>query len=265
MEPSITTIRSPRRSTEWLRPLALLLIALPLFALPPRALAARHELLQLFVTEPYLELHTGPGRGYPVTQVVARGDSIDVLFRRTEWFKVRTERGIEGWASERDMIRTTLADGSPFIFNRGDREGFRSHHWEGGVMTGDYAGATLVEGFLARSLTDTLKVELHAGQFLGNLSNGYVADLGLNHVFMPRWRLSPFVTLGTGIERTEGKGTLVQPVTQNYQTAYEGIGARYYLARRFYLRAEYRHHTVFTKTDSNEVKREWKLGFAFFY
>jgi Bacterial SH3 domain len=165
LEPSITTIRSPRRSTEWLRPLALLLLALPLFALSPRALAAKHELLQLFVTEPYLELHTGPGRGYPVTQVVARGDSIDVLFRRTEWFKVRTERGIEGWASERDMIRTTLADGSPFKFNRGDREGFRSHHWEGGVMTGDYAGATLVEGFLARSLTDTLKIELHAGQF----------------------------------------------------------------------------------------------------
>ena len=265
MEPSITTIRSPRRSTEWLRLLALLLFALPLYALPTKALAARHELLQLFVTQPYLELHTGPGRGYPVTQVVARGDSIDVLFRRTEWFKVRTERGIEGWAAERDMLNTTLADGSPFIFNRGDREGFRSHRWEGGVMTGDYGGATLVEGFLARSLTDTLKIELHAGQFLGNLSNGEIADLGLNHVFAPRWRISPFVTLGTGIERTEAKGTLVRPVTQNYQTAYEGIGARYYLTRRFFLRAEYRHHTVFTKSDSNEVKREWKLGFAFFY
>jgi hypothetical protein len=265
LEPSITTIRSPHRSrTEWLRLLALLL-TLPLLTLSPPAPAAGRELLQLFVTEPYLELHTGPGRGYPVTQVVARGDSIDVLFRRTEWFKVRTERGIEGWAAERELLSATLADGSPFTFNRGDREGFRSHHWEGGVLTGDYAGATLVEGFLARSLTDTLKIELHAGQFLGNLSNGEIADLGLNHVFVPRWRISPFVTLGTGIERTEAKGTLVRPVTQNYQTAYEGIGARYYLGRRFFVRAEYRHHTVFTKSDSNEVKREWKLGFAFFY
>ena len=250
----------PRRSTSLPRLLALLLLALPL-----SAQAAKRELLQLFVTEPYLELHTGPGRGYPVTQVVARGDAVDVLFRRTEWFKVRTERGVEGWAAERDLLSTTLANGAPFIFNRGDREGFRSHRWEGGVLTGDYAGATLVEGFLARSLTDTLKIELAAGQFLGNLSNGEIVDIGLNHVFVPRWRISPFVTLGTGLERTEGKGTLVRPVTQNYQTAYQGIGVRYYLARRFYLRAEYRHHTVFTKTDSNEVKREWKLGFAFFY
>jgi uncharacterized protein YgiM (DUF1202 family) len=251
----------PRRSTTR----RLRLLALLLCAVPALGLAAPHELLQLFVTEPFLELHTGPGRGYPVTQVVARGESVDVLFRRTEWFKVRTERGIEGWASERAMVSTTLADGSAFKFERGDRKGFQSHRWEGGILTGDYAGATLVEGYLARSLTDNLKVELYMGQFLGNLSNGYVADLGLNHVFMPEWRISPFVTLGTGIERTEPKATLVTPLNQNYQTAYAGAGARYYMTRRFFLRAEYRHHTVFTKSDANEVKQEWKIGFAFFY
>ena len=250
----------PRRSIKRLRPLALLLLALPLVCQ-----AAKHELLQLFVTAPYLELHTGPGRGYPVTQVVARGDSVDVLFRRTEWFKVRTERGVEGWAAERTLLSTTLADGSPFTFERGNRDGFRSHRWEGGILAGDYAGASLVEGFLARSLTDNLKLELYAGQFLGNRSNGYVADLGLNHVFMPEWRWSPFVTLGTGIERTEPKATLVTPLNQNFQTAYAGVGVRYYLARRIFLRGEYRHHTVFTKSDFNEVKQEWKIGFAFFY
>ncbi len=250
----------PHRSTRRLRPLALLLFALPLYCQ-----GTQRELLQLFVTTPFLELHTGPGRGYPVTQVVARGDSVDVLFRRTEWFKVRTERGFEGWASETDLLKTTLADGTPFTIDRGDRDGFRSHRWEGGVLTGDYAGATLVEGFAARSLTDSLKLELQVGQFLGNLSNGYVADLGLNHVFMPQRRCSPFVTMGTGLERTEPKATLVVPRNQNYQTAYAGVGGRYYLTRRFFLRAEYRHHTVFTKGDANEVKQEWKVGFAFFY
>jgi hypothetical protein len=251
----------PRRSTTR----RLRLLALLLGLVPALGLAAPRELLQLFVTEPFLELHTGPGRGYPVSQVVARDESVDVLFRRTEWFKVRTERGVEGWASERDLLRTILADGSPFKFERGDRRGFQSHRWEGGILTGDYAGATLVEGYLARSLTDNLKAELYVGQFLGNLSNGYVADLGLNHVFMPEWRWSPFVTLGTGVERTEPKATLVTPLNQNYQTAYAGAGARYYLTRRFFLRAEYRHHTVFTKSDANEVKQEWKIGFAFFY
>jgi hypothetical protein len=226
---------------------------------------AARELLQLFVNDPYLELHTGPGRGYPVAQVVARGESVDVLKRRTEWFKVRTERGVEGWAYERDLARTTLADGTLFTFSRGDRAGFTSHRWETGVLAGDYAGATVISMFTALSLTDSLKTELTFGQFLGNLSNGYLLDIGFNHVIMPQWRFSPFLTLGTGFERVEPKATLAVPLDQDNQTAYVGAGARFYWGRRFFLRAEYRHHTVFTNRDSNEVKQEWKAGFAFFY
>jgi hypothetical protein len=240
------------------------LLALPLGA-AGSAVAAPRELAEVFVAEPYLELHTGPGRGFPVTQVVARGESVDVIVRRTDWFLVRTARGYEGWVREADMQLATLADGSPFLFNRGDREGFREHAWEGGVLAGAYGGASAVQAFVARSLTEHLKLELSGGQFLGNRSNGYLAELGLAHVFAPQWRFSPFVTLGMGYERSVPKATLVQPVTQNLQSAYEGLGGRYYLARRFYLRGEYRHHTVITHTDTNEVKQEWKLGFAFFY
>ncbi len=57
-----------------------------------------------------------------------------MLFRRTDWFKVRTERGIEGWASVRELSLTMLADGSPFSVNMGDRNGFRSHRWESGLF-----------------------------------------------------------------------------------------------------------------------------------
>ena len=260
LAPSTTTTHLPRRSSNRLRRLALLLFALPLVGQ-----AAQPELLQLFVTQPYLELHTGPGRGYPVSQVVARGDSVDVLFRRTEWYKVRTERGVEGWASEDSLLHTQLADGTAFKVDRGSREGYRSHRWEAGFVAGDYAGASEFGGMAAYSLTDHLKVELQASQFLGNIYNGYIADLGLNHVFMPEWRFSPFVTLGTGIERVEPRTTLVKPINQNYQTAYVGFGGRFYLARRLILRAEYRTHTVFTNADSNEVKTEWKFGFVFFY
>ena len=260
LAPSTTTTHLPRRSISSLRPLALLLLVLPLLCQ-----GAQRELLQLFVTAPYLELHTGPGRGYPVTQVVARGDSFDVLFQRTDWYKVRTERGVEGWASEEELLHTRLADGSPFKVERGNRDGYRSHRWEAGVLGGDYAGASEFGGLLTYSLTDNLKAELYAGQFFGDIYNGYIADLGLNHVFMPEWRFSPFVTLGTGVEHVEPRTTLVQPINQNYQTAYVGFGGRYYLARRFFLRAEYRSHTVFTNANTNEVKTEWKLGFAFFY
>ena len=40
---------------------------------------ARENYLELVVTRPYLEMHTGPGRGYPVFYVIGRGESVKVL------------------------------------------------------------------------------------------------------------------------------------------------------------------------------------------
>ncbi len=136
------------------------------------AVSAAREYLQLFVTQPYLELHTGPGRGYPVFNVVARDDSVDVLFRRTDWFKVRTERGVEGWASQADMQKTVLADGSPFTFELGDRAGFTAHRYEMGLFAGAYGGATLVSAYGSVSFNSQLALEGALGQFLGRFSNG---------------------------------------------------------------------------------------------
>jgi Bacterial SH3 domain len=261
---SISTIRSIPlfRSTSAAIATALLLLA---SCLASTSAVAKAELQQLFVTEPYLELHEGPGRGYAVTQVVPRGDSLDVLYRRTEWFRVRTGRGIEGWAHQRDMIKTHLADGSAFTVDLGDRAGYTSHHWEIGVMAGDYGGATLVSGYLSRAFNEQLAIELTGSQFLGNASNGYTVDLGLTHVFRPDWRLSPFVSLGTGAIFIKPKSTLVVPGDRNEQTAYAGAGLRFYWTRRFFVRGEYRTHMVFTNRNENEEIHEWKLGLAFFF
>ena len=60
------------------------------------------------------------------------------------------------------MRRTKLADGSPFVFNLGDRAGFTTHDWEIGIGGGDYGGANLISAYGAYSLTDNMKVELIA-------------------------------------------------------------------------------------------------------
>jgi hypothetical protein len=228
--------------------------------------ADRNEKLQqLFVAEPYLELHEGPGRGYAVTQVVPRGDSVDVLYRRTEWFRVRTRRGVEGWASEKAMRRMLLADGSPFEFDLGNRDGFTAHHWELGFAAGDYGGATLIGSRLSLSFNEQLSLELTGSQFLGRASDGYAAELGLAHVYRPDWWASPLLTLGTGAIWIHPKTTTVNTPDRNDQTAYAGAGVRVYVTRRFFLRGEFRHHLVFTSRDANEEINEWKLELAFFF
>jgi hypothetical protein len=273
LEPSITTTRSRRlRRTD----LAFAIVFACFLSIPSLAkqteeekaakeAAAQEKLLQVFVSEPYLELSTGPGRGYPVFHVVEREQSVDVLHRRTDWFKVRTEVGVEGWARAQDMRRTKLADGSPFVFNLGDRAGYTTHDWEIGIGGGDYGGANLIATYGSYSLTDNMKIDLSISQFLGNSSNGWKAEIGLQHVLFPEWRFSPFLTLGTGYVETSPRATIVLPLDRADQTAYAGAGARFYLTRRFFLRADYRWHTVFTSRDDNEELEEWKVVIACFF
>jgi len=236
-----------------------------LLALAPAARAATQH-LQVFVTAPYLEMHTGPGRGYPVFHVVGRDGSVRVLKRYTDWFKVRAERGIEGWVPARDLELTVLADGSRFSYDTGDRNGFTEHRFEAGVFFyGDYGGASTISAYAAAFATRHLSGELAVGQFLGSAANGTTVDLGLAHVFYPEGRFSPFVTLGTGLVHIEPKVTLVQPANGTEQTAYVGGGVRFYLTRRFFVRGEFREHEIFTHRNVNEQVDEWKLGFAFFF
>jgi hypothetical protein len=85
------------------------------------------------VADPYLELHTGPGRGYPIFDIAARGESVEILRRHTDWFKVRTERRKEGWVS-RDQMEATLTEA-------GEKKTFRD------VLFEDYLARRMEFGF----------------------------------------------------------------------------------------------------------------------
>ena len=214
----------------------------------------------MFVTEPYLELHTGAGRGYPVFNVVARDASVQVLFRRTDWFKVRTERGVEGWASQRDMLKTVLADGTPVYFRPRRPRGLhlaslrgRRFPWSLGWREPRFHVHLVLVQFAAGPGGSV-------GNYLGKFTNGVTGDIGLAHVVWPEWRVSPFFMIGTGIEHIEPKATLVQPQDRVEQTAYVGAGVRFYLTRRFFVRAEFKSHYIFTNLNQNRESRRMETG-----
>jgi len=259
---SISTIHSirTRRSTNTAVLLGIALIGL----LAARLASAAEDLVQVFVAEPFLELHTGPGRGYPVTQVVGRGESVDILYRRTDWFRVRTERGLLGWASLAQMSKTLLADGTPLKIDLGDRAGFADHRFEMGGFLGEFAGANLISAYAAGRLNPNLGVDFGISQFLGNVQNGYMVDIGLEHVVFPDWRLSPILLLGGGLYRVDASLS-AQLLDRTDEDAYAGLGFRFYLTRRFFLRAEWKERVIITKRNENEELKEWKVGLAFFF
>ena len=76
------------------------------------------------VADPYLEMRTGPGGGYPKFHVVDRGESVEILKRRTDWFLVRTQKGKEGWVDRAQMERTLQDGGTSIDFGQADLSDF---------------------------------------------------------------------------------------------------------------------------------------------
>ena len=115
------------------------------------------------------------------------------------------------------------------------------------------------------SLSESLFVRMDVSQLLGDYSNGWLGTAGIGHIFMPQWRVSPFVAIGGGVVYVEPKATLVRTSDRTNGTAYAGAGLRGYLTDRFLMQAQYRQFLVFTDTNDNEVINEWTVGFTHFF
>lgn len=226
---------------------------------------ADDEYVQVTIADAYIEMHTGPGRGYPIFYIAQRGETVAVLKQRTDWYKVRNAKGKEGWVALEQMGRTLTADGATLPVAYPDFTAYTNRHWEGGLMTGSFDGADVVSVYGGYHFTRNLSVELEAGEYFGDFSNGRIVTFNVALQPFPTWRLSPFVTLGTGKIFIEPKATLVNTKDRSDEVVDVGIGARYYLSRRFLLRAQYKNHVILTDRDTNQNAEEWKIGISTFF
>ncbi|MEM8547848.1 MAG: SH3 domain-containing protein [Pseudomonadota bacterium] len=251
----------PKTVTQWL--LAVFL-AFALTALVSGTAVAK-EYRSVEVADPFLDMRTGPAKGYPITNVAEQGDKVEIIRRKTDWFKVRTERGKEGWVNIAQMELTLDEAGELTQIERVGRDEFLARRWEAGILTGDFQGADALAVYTGYSISRNLAVEVWGSQLVGNFSNGYMATVNAVHETWPEWRISPYFTLGTGVIRTEPKSTLVSTPDRTDQVAVVGGGFRVYVTQRFVLRGEYKSYVVLTSRDDNEEVEEWKVGFGFFF
>ena len=263
-ELSTTIIPSTSRSNPSVR--FVCLVALTLLAFTSgHAEAADDVLRKVAVADPYLEMHTGPGRGYPIFHVVDRGESVEIVMQRTDWYQVRAANGVEGWVDQAQMELTLKPDGSEVDFAQATLDDFTNAKWEAGILAGDFGGANIVSLYGGYSINPHVSVEVWGSQILGNFSNGWMGSVNLVHETWPDWRFSPFFTLGAGVIHTSPKSTIIQGEDRTDEVGHVGAGLRVYATRRFLLRIEYKSYVVFTSRDENEEVREWKAGFAFFF
>lgn len=248
------------RPLRILRLLAAALIALAAL-LPAHAAAAERVL----VTDPYIELRTGAGRGYPIFHVAGRGEWVEILLRWTDWYKVRTANGREGWVTRR-QLETTLTE-------LGAQKGFRdllvddylSRKLEIGAGWGRFKEEPMLKVWSAYRFSESLNIEGTVGQVQGVFSGTDFWHMALNVEPWSDRRVSPYFGIGVGRFKNIPNQSLVGAVNTSANLGTAGIGLRVYLTDRFLARVDYSVYTAFVGDTRSIEYRAITGGIAFFF
>lgn len=220
---------------------------------------------QVQVAEPFTQWRSGPGSMYPVIHSSERGEWLTLHKRKTSWIQVTDDEGREGWVHVDDILLTKDGRGRKVQLQAPRFDDFRTRRWEAGLMMGEFDSTAVNAAYAGYWLTEQLSAEFWASQILGNASEIRMANINLLHQPFSNWRVSPFFTLGFGHIFIKPKATLAQSDDRDDSTAHVGVGLRYYVTERYFLRMEVKDYKVFTKRESNEEATEWKIGLSVFF
>ncbi len=230
---------------------------------PPAQAADEPERLR--VADPYLELHTGPGRGFPVFFVVARDEWVQVELRSTDWFKVRTDGGKEGWVHRSQLANTFTAAGVQKTFRDIALDDYLARRLQMGAAWGKFKKEPMLKLWASYRLSETLHVEGTIGQVQGTFSGTDIWHVNLLAEPLSDVRLSPFFAIGVGKFKNLPNPTLVGALPTNANLSNASVGVRYHLTDRFIARADYSLYTAFVGDTRTGEYRAWTLGLAFFF
>jgi uncharacterized protein YraI len=246
----------------------LLIFALFFFSLP-QVLASEEEQVKLEVIDPYVEMHSGPGRGYPVFYVIEQGESVEVITRRPGWYEVRAQNGKVGWTTAAQISRTLQTTGEPADLPTVSYGNYLKNRWRVGFSTGQFSSGEL-QGSDTFSFTAGYRplswagIELEGGQFFNSDVKGKF--YGLNILIEPysAWKLSPLLIIGRGTLNIDVQPKLTPLNIDASDFNHVGLGVNYYLGRNFVFTGQYRSYSVSTDK-SNERLKAWTIGFNTFF
>ena len=262
--PGVATITVPVTGETVLIPAPLATVSAPTVPAPDSVIGG-DKVERMQVTDPYIELHTFPGRGYPVFFVAARGEWIAIELRHTDWYKVRTAGGKEGWVT-REQLRTTLAEsGLQQPFNDVAFNDYLARRVELGAGYGRFHQEPMIKFWLSYRLSDTLSIESTLAQVQGVFSGTTLWHVNLQAEPWSDQRFSPFAGIGIGQFKNVPNQSLVSFQTTNARLADAIVGARYHLTDRFMIRADYAIYTAFVSDQRSTEYRAATLGLSFFF
>jgi uncharacterized protein YgiM (DUF1202 family) len=217
------------------------------------------------VDDPYLSLHTGPGRGYPVFHVVHRGEWVRLLQRFTDWFQVQSADGRLGWVPRTELEKTLSASGQRRSFRDVLLEDYLQRRLQAGAAWGRFKGEPQIHFWAGYRLSDTLSAEAAWTQVQGVYAGSTLWQLSLQIEPWSQQRLSPYFSTGLGQFHNLPNTSLVENQATTARLGQASLGLNYHLTDRFLLRAEASRVQAFLSDTRSDSYSSARLGLGFFF
>ena len=231
----------------------------------PAVHATEESLERLQVMDPYIELRTGPGRGFPIFFVVERNEWIEIELRHTDWFKVRTAGGKEGWVDRMQLENTLTEAGSRKSFRDILLDDYLRRRLEFGGAVGHFDSDPMLKLWASYNIADTFAVEVTAGEVQGFYSGTTFWHVDLLAEPWSDRRLGPFFGIGVGRINNVPNSSLVSAITTNSNMANAMFGLRYHVTDRFIARVDWTEYTSFIADNRTVQYHALAAGISFFF
>ncbi len=236
----------------------------PAFELFGFSLDGDEDQLSLEVAEPFIEMHTGPGRGYPVFHVIEQGETVKVIKRKADWYKIHSAGNKTGWVRATQLARTLEPTGVPVDLPEISHGDYLKSRWRVGFSAGQLEGANtfaLSAGYRPFSWAG---VEVEGGKIFDKsvTSDFYGANLLVEP--LPQWLISPFVSVGAGKFSFNDRQKVLVDDAGSPTYVSLSAGAGYYIVRNIVVRGQYRRYSVSTDGDSTWLDG-WTVGLNAFF
>jgi hypothetical protein len=227
--------------------------------------AADDKVEPLQVTDAYIELRTGPGRGFPIFFVAEKSEWITIELRHTDWYRVRTAGGKQGWVQRKQLETTLTQDGGTKTFRDLLLDDYLRRRVEFGAAWGRFKTEPMLKVFAGYRLADTVGVEATLGQVQGIFSGTDFWHLNLQTEPWSDQRFSPFFGVGFGRFKNIPNLSLVSALPTDAKLANATLGLRVYLSDRVVLRTDYTIYTAFVADTRSTEYRAITAGLSFFF
>jgi len=182
------------------------------------------------VKSEFLEVFTAAGRGYPVFFVVENGEKFQLLKRKTDWIKIKSKQGQEGWISYNDYAS------SVYLSKPNIRKLSVSAKWELGISAGRFGSDNSFTASAGYYIKPSVAFQTEYKKVIGDFSHSNLLSGKFMFQIFRDKVISPFISLGLGVMENTPRQSLVNAKKEQKNLFIGGGGINYIPYKRLNMR-----------------------------